>query len=218
MTTSAPPGRAARRNPTRSWAMASARITRWSRRRLPVAALMMIVVLATLQTRTTQATFVGTTINSANTLRSGTVTFGANTPAGTTVTVTGVVPGSFGTACVRVNYTGSLPATVRLYVPAGTFVDTGLGPYLAVQVRSVSGTAASCVNLSTIDYNAVGLTDFTKTVVALRSASYDYATGIGTWSATSGASRTYQLSWLVAPNNAGIGKKVTFDLVWEARS
>jgi len=152
---------------------------------------------------------------------SGDVVFSANSPAGAVVTVTGAVAGSLGSSCVKLTYNGSLPATVKLYVSA--VAGTGLQTYLGIQIRSGTGSNADCSDfvLSTTDYNATGLTDFTKTLSALRAASYDYSTGVSSWSATNTApdnTRTYQVSWFVLADNTATSRTVSFDLTWEARS
>jgi hypothetical protein len=151
----------------------------------------------------------------------GDVVFTANSPAGALFTVTGAIAGTFGTSCVKLTYNGSLPATVRMYVSAVS--GTGLESYLGVQVRSGTGNNANCSDfvVSTTDYNTTGLTDYTKTLSALRAASYDYPTGVSSWSATNTApnnTRTYQLSWFVLPDNTATSRTVSFDVTWEARS
>jgi hypothetical protein len=175
-------------------------------------------VAAVMATGTAQANYNSVKSTGSNSWQSGYVTFGANSPAGSLFTINSAVAGSFGTKCVKLSYTGSLPAQVRVYVSSVT--GGGFETYLGVQVRSGTGNSSTCSDFAatTTEYNATGLTDTSKTLAALQTASHDYATGAGTWNATTGATRTYQVSWLALPDNAATSRTVTFALTWEAQS
>ncbi|MDI6097034.1 hypothetical protein QLQ12_00235 [Actinoplanes sp. NEAU-A12] len=194
------------------------------RERLPsaFAAVSILAVPLLIRLPAVEAVYVSTSSTASDSFTTGTVTFGANSPAGAIITATGATPGSYERRCVRVSYTGSLPALVRLYVPAGGITGTGLAPYLALQIRSGTGTAANCSDFTAATndyngtgYNAAGLRDLTKTLATLGT---DYATGAGGWNAASGTTRTYEVFWMLLPNNDAASLNVTFTLTWEGRS
>jgi len=176
-----------------------------------------VAAAAVLSIGPAQATSHSAKATGTNSWQSGTVTFGPNSPAGALFAINTAIAGSYGTACVKVTYTGSLPAQARLYVSSTT--GGGLETYLGVQVRSGTGTASNCSDFSagSTDYNAVGLTDATKTLATLQAASHDYAGGVGSWTVTTGSTRTYQVSWLMLPDNNATSRTVTFGLTWEAQ-
>src|SRR3712207_2206037 len=62
------------------------------------------------------AAFTATTTNTGNNISSGTVNISQHSGATTLYNVTGQKPGQSTQKCVRVQYTGSLPATVELYL------------------------------------------------------------------------------------------------------
>jgi hypothetical protein len=65
------------------------------------------------------AAFTATTDNSGNTIASGTVAISQHPGAVTLYNVTNQKPGDATAKCVRVSYTGSLAASVKLYVSSG---------------------------------------------------------------------------------------------------
>jgi predicted ribosomally synthesized peptide with SipW-like signal peptide len=67
----------------------------------------------------TFAAFTATTTNSGNTIESGTVKIDQHVGATTLYDVDDQEPGDFTEACVRVTYSGSLTADVKLYVSSG---------------------------------------------------------------------------------------------------
>ena len=65
------------------------------------------------------AAFTATTANSGNTISSGTVEISQHAGAVTLYNVTNQKPGDATAKCVRISYTGSLAASVKLYVSSG---------------------------------------------------------------------------------------------------
>lgn len=125
--------------------------------------------------------------------------------------VSGLIPGSTGTGCVLVTYTGDLASTVKLYVRnyAGT-----IGPYLTVSVQSGSGTSCAAFGAAT--------TIFSGSLDTLRTTATGFATGLpaaSPWSpATSGSAKPYRLTYTLIDDNAAESTTATLDLVWEAQS
>jgi hypothetical protein len=147
------------------------------------------------------------------------VAFTTSAPATAALTATGVIPGSSGSSCIKVNYQGPLSATVKMYVATGGLTGTGLGTYLTFQVNEGTGANAACTDFvkSASLYNATGMTDTTKTVATFAAATTNYATGVSSWAATAGTTRTYQFTWRVIANNAAQGKDMTVTFTWEGQ-
>lgn len=85
------------------------------------------------------AAFTATTSNTANSIASGTVTIADNDASTALYTLTNMGPGSSTQRCIKVTYTGSLPATVKLYKP--TTVTNGSA--FTIQIERGSGIAAN---------------------------------------------------------------------------
>jgi hypothetical protein len=122
------------------------------------AALMMVAVMTL---PSAWAAFTGGTANSGNAVGAGTVTLTDNDSSDTlkVFNLSGLLPGDTATGCVKVTYTGSLPATVKLYAPTS---GTGLGSYIDLTVTR--GTIAGAVSTpdctgfvaDTADYKGAG--------------------------------------------------------------
>ncbi|MFC4043206.1 hypothetical protein ACFO1B_32650 [Dactylosporangium siamense] len=166
------------------------------------------------------AAFSATTTDGVDNWAAGSVSFGANAPATAMFTASGLKPGSNGTACVKITYTGSLAASVRLYLKNADLGGTGLAGYLTFQVNEGTGSAADCSDFvsSANDYNAVGMGDTTKTLAAFNTASNSYATGVSGWAATANTTKTYQFKWQVQDNNAANGTTASATFTWEAQN
>jgi hypothetical protein len=165
------------------------------------------------------AVFVANTRTASNAWTTGTVTFGANSPAGALFSVGNALPGSTDTRCVKVIYTGGLPARVHLYV-TGTGLTGTLGSYVTLQVKEGTGDQSDCgdfVRIAT-SYNTTGLTDTTKNVASFAASARNFATGVSSWNATQNTSRTYQFAWRLQDDNAAVGRTLGVTFTWEAQS
>ncbi|WP_433202170.1 hypothetical protein ACQP00_31870 [Dactylosporangium sp. CS-047395] len=165
------------------------------------------------------AAFSATTNNGSNTWSTGTVSFGANSPATALFTASAVKPGSTGTACVKITYTGSLAAVVKLYLKNSDLTGT-LGQYLTLQINEGTGSASDCSDFVSAgnDFNATGLADTTKTLSTFNTASNSYATGVSSWAATTNATKTYQFKYQVQDNNAAQNSTASATFTWEAQN
>ena len=83
------------------------------------------------------AAFSSQTDNPGNDVTAGTVTLADNDGGTALYNIPNAKPGSTQTSCIRVNYTGSLDADVKLFTPS-TISD--LGPHVTLKVES--GTQA----------------------------------------------------------------------------
>jgi hypothetical protein len=140
-----------------------------------ITALIATGLIAVTSGRVTFAAFTRTTTNPANAIASGTVAI-ADNDAGTVMwNVTNQLPTSPAIVrCIRVTYTGSLPATVNIYT---TTAASPLDPYLNVTVEKGSMPAGTtfpnCTGfVSQATISAVG------TLQAFKTARTGFATGI----------------------------------------
>lgn len=118
--------------------------------------------------------FSATTTNAGNTITAGTVTIGDNDAGAAMYTVTAAKPGDTVTKCIKVTYTGSLDADVRIYTNSA--IGT-LGPYIDLTITP--GTQASPVFPNCTGFVAdSGGALFTGTLSALAAAKNSYANGI----------------------------------------
>ena len=86
------------------------------------------------------AAFSSQTDNPGNNVTAGTVTLADNDGGTALYDIANAKPGSTQTSCIRVNYTGSLDADVKLFTPS-TIGD--LGPHVTLKVEA--GTQAAPV-------------------------------------------------------------------------
>jgi len=125
--------------------------------------------------------------------------------------LTGLIPGSFGSTCILVTYTGTVATTVELYTRNYT---GAIGPYLNLTVQSGAGTSCGAFGAA--------ITLFSGTLESLRTSATSFATGLpaaGAWApATSGSARPYKFSYALADENAARSATAGLDLVWEAHS
>src|SRR5688500_8186614 len=87
----------------------------------------------------TWAAFSSTTANEGNTFQTGTVELTNDRGLSAMFAVSGMSPPQTETGCIEVTYTGTLPATVRLY---GTTDAGGLDAYLDLTVEKGATCAA----------------------------------------------------------------------------
>lgn len=161
------------------------------------------------------AAFSATTTNPGNTFAAGTVTIEDN-DGGTALFTSGVEhkPGDYD-RCVKVKYTGSLDASVKLYTSA----ITGTGSDLDVTVSKGAGASADCSDfLSAADVYGP------NTLANLRASHPNFANGLAV---NPGAASnwvtndevTFRFRITVPDANSAQGKTVDpFTLTWEAQN
>lgn len=88
--------------------------------------------------------FTATTTNTGNTITAGTVAIGQHAGAATLYSLTNQAPLASTAKCIRVTYTGSLAASVKLYVSAG--ITNGTAFNLQVERGSGITTPDSTMN------------------------------------------------------------------------
>ena len=166
----------------------------------------------------TFAAFSATSVNAGNTFAAGTVALSDNDAGSSMYGVANRVPGDSVTTCIRVSYTGSLAADVKLYsLSAVDTVDQYLD--LTVQKGSMpSGTAfPGCGGFSSES------TIFSGTVNGFKSSNGSYAAGI----AANPASQTlcnqndslvYRFTVTLQNSLPAQGLTSTTAFTWEARN
>jgi hypothetical protein len=87
----------------------------------------------------TFSAFSGTTVSSGNSFAAGTVVIGDNDGGSALYNVSNKKPGDSVTACIKVTYTGSLDASVKMYASAVGAV----GQYINLTVTPGSGVTGS---------------------------------------------------------------------------
>lgn len=173
----------------------------------------------------TYAAFSSVTANEGNAFDAGTVTIGDNDTGSQMFAMSNLKPGDSDTGCIVVTYTGSLPATVRLY---GTTGGTGLDQYLSLVVtRGTFGTVPafdSCSGFTAdpTDYTGAGAgVVYTGT---LQGFADDYTAGLvdptspspESW--TNGETHVYRFQITQQDVNAAKGLTATQTFTWEARN
>jgi hypothetical protein len=199
-----------------------------SRSRLPrpatVARLALSVVLLaglwSVAGPSTWAALSSSTANTGNTFSAGTVTMTDNDSSAAMFTFTNQKPGVVEDACIRVQYTGSVSASVvKLY---GTVTGT-MAPYLQLTVTrgtDSSPTFDTCTNFTADATNYIGAGAGVVFNGTLSTFPTTYAAGLTDpltpWTNVSSAS--YKFSVQVADNNSVQGLTSGAAFTWEARS
>lgn len=169
------------------------------------------------------AAFSGSTSNSGNTFSAGTVSLTDNDSGTALFTASGLKPGSSDTKCIKVTYNGDIAANVKMYVKSGDLSNTtpgDLSPYLTFQVLEGTSTAADCSDFATTatDYNAAGSSGTTQTLSDFANTRTSFASGVGSFSAAPGDTKTYKITyWLQNDNNAQ-SKNASAKFTWEAQN
>jgi hypothetical protein len=171
----------------------------------------------------TYSAFTATTSNSGNSYAAGTVAISDNDSGGFLMALSNAKPTDTDTGCIRLSYTGSLSATVRLY---GS-VSGSLGQYLTLTVTrgtDSSPSFRSCTNFTADATNYIGagagvvysgnLSDFPSTYAA---GLVDPTSGSPA-TRTNGTARSYKFAITLQDNNAAQGLSSSASFTWEARN
>lgn len=212
----------------------SPRQRRFVRAAAPIAGLALAGLLAW---QGSTAAFTASTRSTGNAWDAGTLTLTSNTGGGgsfvaigtAVFTVTGIKPGSTGTACVTVRSTGSAPGIGRFYVTnvVGT-IPPALAPRIALTVESAALPDGSGPS-STIPSTCAGAPAMTvlHTAQALTDLPSSYDSALDSWWVAGGAgatqNRVYRITWTftsagtTSADNLLQGRSAGADLVWEIR-
>jgi hypothetical protein len=178
---------------------------------------------AVLASAATWSNLNATATNPSNSFVAGTVQIASNSGSSAVLSLTNAKPGAISTGCINVSYTGTLPATVKLY---GTGGGTGLNQYLNLVVTrgtfSGTPTAGSCTGFTAdaTNYIAQGAgVIYSGTLAAWPASSaaglVDPTAGSpATW--TTNNSHGYQLQVTLQSNAAGQGLTGSETFTFEA--
>ena len=166
----------------------------------------------------TFAAFSSTAGNNGNTYAAGTVVLDDNDAGSSMWSVANRIPGDTVTTCIRLNYTGTLNADVRLYsLSAVNTVDQYLD--LTVEKGSMPGATAfpNCTGFSAES------TIYSGTVQGFKNTKTGYATGVA---ANPGAQTrwnqndtlVYRFTVTLQNNTGAQGLTSTTAFTWEARN
>lgn len=175
--------------------------------------LLVLALVGTVVGIGTWSAFSSTTQNAGNSFSAGTVTIGDDDSDGVLFNLTGLKPNDTSEKCIKVTYTGSLPASVKIYGSG----SGSLGQYLTLSVTRgtiASPSFPSCTGF-TADGGGGGL--YSGNLSAFPGS---YAAGIsdtnGSWS--NGEAHVYKLSVTVQDDNAAQGLSASQSFTWEARN
>lgn len=183
-----------------------------------------LALIASLAGAVTYSAFTATATNAGNTFSSGTVALGDNDGGSALLTLTNAVPGNSDIGCIQVTYSGSLPASVRLFGA----VTGSLAQYLTLTVTR--GTDSSPSFKSCTNFTA----DSTVYVVG-QPAGVVWTGNLSafptTWTAgivdptatlpeswTTNEAHSYKFEVSLQNNTAAQGLSSTAAFTWEARS
>lgn len=188
---------------------------RWDR--FVAVAAVALLVSSGLTLRTSLAAFTATTNNPSDQWTTGTVAISDDDSGTARFSATDMVPGGLNasaTQCIKVSYTGTVTADIRMYVLPGNLTDTGLGQYLTFTVEEGSGgTFADCTGFT------AGATVYGPGTLAAFTTAYDsFADGFSSWQPVGAANRTYRITYALQDNNAAQSKSVNAVFTWEAAS
>ena len=183
-----------------------------------LATLVVIGVTGALAAFGTFAAFTDTTSNTGNQFTAGTVTLTNNSTSAMFNNVTGATPGAASTdRCIKVAYTGSLAATVKLYTTDSS--SGALSQYTDVTITpgTYSGPDPAFPSCTGFTPDAGGAI-YTGTLDNFRTAKNSYANGVTAVSAPSAVYRfSYQLN-ASAPDSAQGATTGSHSYTWEARN
>jgi hypothetical protein len=159
------------------------------------------------------AAFTATTSNAVNNWAAGTVSLADDDNTTAMFNASNLRPGSTGTKCIRLTYSGSLSTSVKLY---GTSVTGALAPHLDLVVEEGDGgTFADCTG-----FVASG-TAYSGTLANFGATRTNFATGVGSFAPTgNGQTRTYRFTYTVnaATPDSAQGATASGGFTWEASS
>ena len=161
----------------------------------------------------TQAAFSGTTGNSGNSWTAGSVSLSDDDSGSALFSVTGLKPGSTGSKCIEVTYTGNIASSVKLYTTALSYTGA-LGTYLDFTVElGTGGTYADCTGFS------AEATLHSTTLAAFASGYTNYGNGVGSWTPSSnGQKKTYKFTYTLQDNDSAEGASAGIGFTWESQS
>jgi hypothetical protein len=196
------------------------------RRSKALVALLIAIALGITAGGVTYAAFVATGTNSGNRIESGSVKIGDNDGGSAMFSLTGMLPGSTDSGCIKVTYDGSLTSSVRLH---GATTGSGLDRYIDLKVtRGVNSPSDpafdGCGNFQADGTDYINKGNGVVYDGTLRNFPDDYANGLvdptlgspESW--TVNESHSYRFQVTLQSDVGAEGKNATQVFTWEARN
>ena len=214
------------------------RAARRPRGLLAVAVPVGLVLSLALTWSSTHAAFSARTGNAGNTWQAGSVVLGDNDSGAALFTSAGdgaLVPGSTRSRCIRIDYTGTLTANIRMYVGTPAAGPITLDPYLVMSVErgadvtSTTTVAPDCstgftpTTSPTFLYNTRQaddpMADPSQTLALLKTAHPDHQSGVVVSPAAApNTFLTLRITYAVKDDNAAQNTQSSATFTWEARN
>jgi hypothetical protein len=165
-----------------------------------------------------------------NSFATGTVVIGDNDGSTAILAISGGLPGAVDEGCITIDYSGTVPATVKLYGSQTAASTPSLAQYLDLRItRGTFTTAPSFDACGTFtpdgtDYVGAGSgVIYSGTLATFDAAHSDYSSGLTDPAATaevwtSGETHVYLIRVTVQNNAAAAGLNVTQTFDWEAQN
>lgn len=179
-------------------------------------------VLGTIAGVGTWSAFSATTDNSGNSFTAGTVAIGDDDAGSAMLSLANAKPGDSDAACIVVDYSGSLPASVKLYGSTG---GTGLAQYMDLTVTRGTKSSGfdSCGDFTPDGADYIGSGAGVIYSGTLQGYPGGYGGGIDdapgaveTW--TTGETHAYRFVVTVQNDGAAQGLTASQVFTWEARN
>lgn len=197
-----------------------------------------LVLAAAVVWQSTAAAFTASTDNAGNTWQTGSVVLADNDGGSALFDTTrdgALKPASTRSGCIRVDYTGSLAANIRLYVSTPVSGATTLDPYLVMSVEQGQNVTTSTVVAAdcstgftstatpTFLFNTAtassGGANQTLTMSALKATALDYTSGLVVGNGIAqNTSLTFRITYSVLDNNSAQNTQSMANFTWEARN
>jgi hypothetical protein len=213
------------------------RASRARRTVLPVAVPVGLVLSLAVTWGSTHAAFSASTGNAGNSWQTGSVVLADSDSEAalfSTATDSGLKPGSTRSRCIRIDYTGSLPADIRMHAATPPTGATSLDQYLVMSVERgadvAAGTAvaADCTGFTptatpTFVYNTAqangGSADQSRTLAHLKATHRDFGSGLLVGAGTSPDTHlTLRITYAVKDDNGAQNTQSHATFTWEARN
>jgi len=205
---------------------------------LPVAVPVGLVMSLAVTWGSTHAAFTASTDNVGNSWQTGSVVLADSDSEAalfSTTTDSALKPGSTRSRCIRLDYTGSLPADIHMYAGTPNAGATTLDPYLVMSVEwgtdvtAATTVAADCTtgftrtSTPTFLYNTQqadgSSADPSRTLAHLKATHRDHGSGLVVSTGTvQNTYLTLRITYAVKNDNGAQNTQSSATFTWEARN
>ncbi|HEX8067981.1 MAG TPA: TasA family protein [Thermoleophilaceae bacterium] len=171
----------------------------------------------------TWSAFYGTTQSSGNSFAAGTIAIGDNDAGSALLTLSNARPGDSSTRCIKVSYTGSLAASVRMYAATSGTLASHVD-LVVTRGTDSSPSFPSCTGFSPDATNYVGAgagvvySGLLSAFPTSGTATSEPPGAPATWSSPDAHSYKFTATLRTDAPASAQGVSATADFTWEARS